>query len=54
MGRSLKELRRAVAPLAPQLAAARPAVLPTDRPVPLPQRVEERKREIRTGYPVKK
>lgn len=54
MGRSLKELRRAVAPLAPQVAAERPVVQPTDRPMPIQEKVEERKRELRTGYPVNK
>lgn len=54
MGRSLKELRRAVAPLAPQVAAPLPAALSTDRPTPLQEKVEQRKREIRTGYPVVK
>jgi len=54
MGRSLKELRRAVAPLAPQVAAPRPVILPTDRPLPIQERVEQRKAELRTGYPVKR
>ena len=52
MGRSLKELRQAVAPLAPRVAAPVPAVQPTDRSQPLQEKIEERRLELKSGYPV--
>jgi len=53
MGRQTRELRRALAPIDPRLASARPVVLP-DAAMSLPEKVNARRAELRQGTTRKK
>lgn len=53
MGRQTRELRRALAPIDPRLATARPVVVP-DASMSLPEKVNQRREELRQGTKRKK
>jgi hypothetical protein len=53
MGRQMKEIRRALAPIDPRLATARP-VLPPAAPTSIGEKVNQRREELRLGTKRKK
>jgi len=51
MGRSLRELRRAIAPLTPSKVADARTAVPPERPLPLPERIKARERALKVPKP---